>query len=159
MKVSVEVTVFMLTRLTNQIFIEKASNLFNNEYIYLEKYKNSHTKIKMQHKNCLFVFSKSPNAHLSKKQGCPKCGAKKRSGRPRKTHEKFLTDARLVHHDQYEYIDQYIHDKTKMTIKHLECGHVFQQMPTKHLQGNGCPHCSSSKGEQIIKKMLEEKKH
>ena len=59
-------------------FIEKANLIHNNYYDYSESvYTNALTKIKIK---CPIhgTFEQTPNAHISQKQKCPKCGCLKR---------------------------------------------------------------------------------
>lgn len=65
-------------------FIEKSIKIHGNKYDYSEvNYKTALIKVNII---CYIhgVFSKTPNKHISRKQGCPKCGikkaAKKRTG-------------------------------------------------------------------------------
>ena len=64
--------------LTTKEFIEKANSIHNKKYDYsLVKYKNSKTKVKIickEHGG----FEQSPNNHISKKYGCPKCANTKK---------------------------------------------------------------------------------
>ena len=45
---------------------------------------------------------------------------------------------------------------TPIKIKCNTCGEIFDQTPTSHLQGNGCPKCNSSKSEKEIEIILQE---
>ena len=52
----------------------------------------------------------------------------------------------------------YVNARTKVTIicpKHGE----FEQLPSGHLNGVGCPQCNSSKGEKLITKILNDLNH
>lgn len=60
-------------------FIKKAISIFNNQYDYSKvNYINAHVKVKIIckiHK----IFLLTPNKHISRKSGCPKCGILKRN--------------------------------------------------------------------------------
>jgi hypothetical protein len=65
-------------RHTNEIFIEKAKNIWGNEefdYPNLN-YKNTHTKIKIKHNKCGNIYEQTPGNHLSG-QYCPYCCSSK----------------------------------------------------------------------------------
>ena len=71
---------------------------------------------------------------------------------------KFINKAKKIHNDKYDYsLVDYIHSKTKVKIICFEHG-VFEQMPQKHLIGQGCSKCSKTKKlttEKFIKKSQE----
>ena len=53
----------------------------------------------------------------------------------------FLSFFYKVHGDRYDYsLSDYVNSRTKVKIICKEHG-VFEQIPTSHLQGNGCPKC------------------
>lgn len=61
-----------------------------------------------------------------------------------KTTEQFISDARLIHGDRFNYsITEYTGAKNK--IKIICKGHgMFEQTPNSHLNGSGCPVCGGS---------------
>ena len=74
------------------------------------------------------------------------------------TTEEFIEKARKIHGDKYDYSKvDYKNNKTKITIicsKHGE----FQQTPSDHLFGAGCPKCPKNRGlsaEEFLKKARE----
>ena len=73
--------------------------------------------------------------------GCPKC-----SRNMKKTHDQFVQDANLINDNAYDYIGKYINDTTPILIQHIidRCGFKFLQIPSNHLQGNGCPKCGGT---------------
>lgn len=57
------------------------------------------------------------------------------------TTEEFIERAKKVHGDKYDYsLVEYKNSKTKVKIICPICG-VFEQIPTDHLNGCGCPKC------------------
>ena len=67
-------------------------------------------------------------------------------GNFRLTTEQFIGKARNTHGDEYDYSKvEYINNHTKVRIVHNKCGNEFWQTPDKHLQGRGCPFCSSTR--------------
>ena len=70
------------------------------------------------------------------------------------TTESFIAKAREVHGEKYDYAKvEYKNAYTKVCIICPEHGE-FWQKPNGHLQGYGCPSCSSSKLESIIRDLL-----
>ena len=129
-------------RKTIKKFISDAINVRGDRYDYsLVKYINDRSKIKIICKKH-GVFLQTSSDHLTGK-GCPNCGVDSRSKKRRKTKEEFISDAISVHGIKYNYsLTNYINSKLKIQIickKHGE----FDQKPNSHLQGQGCPKCTS----------------
>jgi hypothetical protein len=136
-------------------FIKKAISIFNNQYDYSKvNYINAHVKVKIIckiHK----IFLLTPNKHISRKSGCPKCGILKRNNLKKDTLSDFIYKANLVHNNKYCYkLTIYKSSKNKIKIKCNTHG-IFKQMPCKHLFGDGCPLCGNLK---ISKKASENPK-
>lgn len=121
-------------------FINKSRKVHGDKYDYSKvEYINAHTKVGIlcpEHGE----FWQTPNKHLSG-QGCPKCGAKRRSDSSRFTTKDFIEKARQVHKCKYDYSKvEYKDSNSKVCIicpKHGE----FWQVANNHLQGQGCPKC------------------
>lgn len=134
-----------------QQFIEKAKLLHNNKYDYSKvDYQNNKTKV------CIICHKKDengiehgefwqrPNDHISSKAGCPKCKKVFRYDT-----KSFIEKAKNIHGSKYNYdkVD-YINNKTKVVIICPLHGE-FEQTPSDHLQGHGCPHCANQKLSEI----------
>lgn len=122
------------------IFLEKANQIHNNFYQYLEEsYKGSNKKIKIicpEHG----IFEQSSSQHLNG-QGCPKC-----AGNYNYSTESFIKKAKLIHGDRYDYsLVEYINSHKKIKIICPEHG-IFEQKPYHHLRGHGCSKCTFSSG-------------
>lgn len=75
------------------------------------------------------------------------------AGRPRMTKEEFVSRAREVHGDLYDYskVDMDNRDeKGRVCITCKKCGNEFWQRPDKHLDGNGCMECYIKESNGII---------
>ena len=82
-------------------------------------------------------FEQTPKSHL-KGCGCQKC-----SGNYIPTKEEWITSAREVHGDKYDYSKvKYVNSATKVCIKCPKHGE-FWQTPSAHTQGQGCPTCAN----------------
>jgi Zn finger protein HypA/HybF involved in hydrogenase expression len=102
-------------------------------------------------------FEQIPSSHL-KGYGCPICAiGKKAELKVLIASSKFLERAKKVHGPKYDY-SQFIYKKAKIrgTIICPDHG-PFEQTPDKHLQGQGCPICSSSHGERDTRLVLKRK--
>lgn len=126
-------------RYTTEDFIEKAKIKHRDKYDYSKvKYVNNTTKVTIicpSHGE----FEQTPKIHLSG-LGCPAC-----SGGVKITTEEFVERARKVHGDKYDYSKvNYVNSSTKVIIICPIHGE-FEQAPTNHLSGQGCPNCGGRK--------------
>ena len=145
---------------TNEEFIEKAQKVHQNKYDYSKvNYVNTSTKV------CIICkehgeFWQKPNSHLSG-QGCPKCGKEQTSKAAKLTTEQFISKARKIHGDKYDYSKTnydgckeklYIvcHEKDKFGNEHGG----FWQTSNDHLSGCGCPKCRTWKLEEEVSNWL-----
>jgi hypothetical protein len=125
---------------TTETFIAAAVAVHGDLYGYsLTRYVNHHKKVKIicrEHG----VFQQQPSNHLMGK-GCKKCGDEVRAAQKRFTATEFVTKARLVHGDRYNYDSAYNNAVTKVVIVCSVHGE-FSQTPSSHLTGCGCPTCA-----------------
>lgn len=142
-------------KMTTNQFIEKARNKFGDKFDYSEvKYIDSQTKIVI---GCPIhgKFEQTPSNHLRSKSGCPKCSYADLSKQYQKEQNQFIIDAIRIHGDKYDYSKtNYNGSHKKVCIICPEHGE-FWQTPANHLQGQGCPKCLESHGEQIIRNYLD----
>lgn len=129
-------------------FISKCREIHNNKYdYYLVKYSGILSKIDII---CPIhgLFKQEAKAHKDG-QGCPKCANKN------VTLDEFINKAKNIHGDKYDYtLVKYENSVKKINIICYKHG-VFKQTPNSHIFGIGCPHCSESKGEKEIAKILD----
>nr|DAY73207.1 MAG TPA: restriction enzyme [Caudoviricetes sp.] len=140
-------------KITTEIFIARAVKVHGDKYIYDKvKYKDMNTKV------CILCpihgeFWQTPDNHLQGK-GCPICGFKSMAEKQTKNTEYFIEMSKLIHGCKYDYTRvEYISAKKKVCIvcpEHDE----FWQSPNNHLNGQGCPKCKTSLGENKIEYFL-----
>jgi hypothetical protein len=137
--------------LTIENFIEKAIKVHGIRYNYTQsKYVNSHRKIFIIC-NIHGLFSQTPNDHLAG-YGCQYCSRNKKM-----TTNEFIERATTIHGLVYDYsIVDYKNNLTKVNILCKKHG-VFQQRPGDHINGQGCPKCHLSFGEQKIMRWLTDR--
>lgn len=142
---------------TPEQFLEKARKIHGNRYDYSQtKYRGYRYDIKYtcpEHGDII----QNAGDHL-RGCGCKECGKIRMwDNRGRVDNEGFVEKSKLVHGDRYGYEKvEYVNAKTPVTIickKHGE----FQQTPSNHLLGCGCPCCFKSKMVNDIVKILLEK--
>ena len=136
-------------------FIQRANIIHNSKYDYSKViYKNVMEVV------CIICpdhgeFWQAPATHLNG-IGCPKCGRLKAAKSHRLTTEEFIQRAREVHGNKYDYSKtEYKSMKEPVCIICPEHGE-FWQLAHTHLTNHGCPKCSSSRLEIIIKDILEQ---
>ncbi len=132
-------------------FVHYANLIHEGEYDYRYVEKefvdmNTHvTIICKRHKK---PFPQTPVKHL-KGQGCPRC-----IGRMRTT-ESFIEEAQEVHKGRYKYDKvKFVDNTTPVTITCKIHGD-FPMRPIKHLRGEGCPSCQTSKMELEVVAYLQ----
>jgi|DEB0MinimDraft_6_1074348.scaffolds.fasta_scaffold32190_2 hypothetical protein len=125
---------------TTGSFIEKASLIHRGKYNYSEvDYKKSNIKISILC-DVHGLFLQMPAHHLQG-QGCPKCGGISTASKRRLSKSGFTARAKKIHRDRYDYSKvKYKNNSTKVLIICKKHG-VFNQRPSCHLQGKGCPKC------------------
>jgi hypothetical protein len=142
-----------LLKSTQKEFINKAKEKHGNKYNYkLVIYKGSRQKVKII---CLKhgIFEQSPNTHLNC-NGCKKCGIEKATHDRTSTTSDFIVKANKKHKNKYDYsLVDYKINSSKVKILCPIHG-IFEQTPSVHLYGYGCPRCSGKKQtrEDIINK-------
>lgn len=125
-------------------FIDAATAAHHSRYDYSRvpaEYVNAHTKVTIgcpEHGD----FRQEPNEH-KRGQRCPDCSGR-RGSRPVARRAAFITRAREVHGDRYDYsLVRYLDQRTNVVIVCRLHG-PFPQRPTNHLSGDGpsnCPEC------------------
>ena len=123
---------------TTEEWIVSARKLHGDKYDYSKvEYVGVHNKV------CIICpehgeFWQTPNEH-KKGCGCPKC-----VNRCVYTTEEWITSARKVHGDKYDYTKvNYVNSRTKICIICPEHGEFWQEA-ISHLRGCGCPKCGGS---------------
>lgn len=128
-----------MRKLNTQEFIEKSRQIHHNKYTYTKTvYKNSRDKVII---TCPIHgdFEQLPASHLQG-HGCPLC-----SGLKKLTLEEFITRAKQVHNDKYDYSKaEYTGNHNKVCIICPEHGE-FWQIAESHLNGRECPKCGNIK--------------
>jgi len=124
---------------TIEYVISKANIIHNNKYDYsLVEYVNGYTKIKIicpEHG----MFEQIPNIHLNG-NGCSICAGSKKSST-----QEFISKSINIHNNKYDYsLVEYSNNITKVKIICPLHG-IFDQSPSSHLNGNGCPRCAKIK--------------
>ena len=135
----------MSAKLTTQEFIDRARAVHGDKYGYaFSVYQSARQKVIIkcpEHG----IFNQVPVSHLSGR-GCPKC-----SSNFSDTVNSFIEKAKCVHGCKYDYsFVEYLNSKTKVIIVCQRHG-SFDQTPSNHLLGQGCPKCGTENASSSTK--------
>lgn len=143
------------SKYTKEEWIELANKKHNWKYDYSKVlYNGSKEKVEIicpEHGE----FWQNPVNHLSG-DGCLKCGKVYRpSG------AEWIKRANEIHCEKYDYAKtEYVNNHTKVCIichekdKNGKEHGEFWQIPANHLNGQGCPFCNESHGENLVRNIL-----
>lgn len=140
----------MNNTVSNDEFIKKANKKHNGKYTY------QHCVYIGSKHNVIITcpkhgdFTQNANSHLNGR-GCPKCSKQRFSFMTNKEREQRF---REIHGNKYDYDwSTYIKNHSPMNMFCKKHG-LFQQSPSKHLIGEGCPKCKRSRLEEEIEQIL-----
>ena len=126
---------------TTEQFVEDARRIHGDKYDYSSVvYEGAKTKVLIQ---CPThgTFDQTPNNHINKRLGCRYCT---KTGIVSNT-EEFVKKSKIIHGDTYSY-KQVEYRKHNQKVEIICCNHgTFEQTPSAHLQGQGCPTCKQEK--------------
>lgn len=127
-------------KLTTEQFITKSIIIHGDKYIYDKViYQNSHTPVEIicrTHGN----FFQKPNGHLSG-NGCRKCYDDTVGQRCRSNTNEFLSKAKNIHGNIYDYSKVEYETNSKKVIIICSAHGEFYQTPNCHLAAQGCSKC------------------
>lgn len=136
-------------------FKKEVYDLVGTDYIFLDNYVNSYTKIKVKHNECGNIYKVTPS-HFLEGTRCPFCSAKNSGEARRKTGDKFKREVLNLVGNEYTFLDDYVNNDTKLRVKHNECGNIYSVRPTDFISHHTrCPYCAMPKSEKIIAKILD----
>ena len=138
--------------MSHELYLARLSKI-NSNVIPLETYINSTTKILHKCSKCSNEWRTIPDVVL-RGCGCPKCGNKKIGEKLVKTHEQYKVEL-AEHNPNIDVIGSYVNSLTAIKHRCKIDGYEWMVSPSHLLSGTGCPLCSNSKGETMIKKWLD----
>ena len=144
-------------RIDTEEFIRRSKLVHGDKYDYSKT-----NYVRAKDKVCIICpthgeFWQRPFAHFYWGGGCKKCAMEALTSNKPKTTEQFISDARAIHGDKYDYTKvEYKDCKTKVCIicpKHGE----FWQTPDIHINfKSGCQKCKSEKITDLKRKPIEQ---
>lgn len=134
---------------TDEEFKNKAL-LYNPNLIFLDDFKNVHTKITVQCKICGYIWKPAGITLIDDRHyGCPKC-----ANNAILTPDEFRSRLEITH-PYLELLSDYVRANKKVHVKCNNCGKDYWITPAKLQQGRECPKCHISKGERLIRNYLD----
>ena len=133
-------------RKTNEQFKKEVYNLVGDEYTFLDSYINSRTEIRVKHNICGNAYKVKPSNFLTGRR-CPYC-----NGKAKKSDHQFKKEVFDLVGDEYTFLDTYVNKRTKLRVKHNNCGSVYKVAPSNFLKGARCWNCFVEKEKGAKKK-------
>lgn len=134
----------MSVQFNTEIFVERSKRKHGNKYDYsMSVYTSNRSSITIICPTHGEFTQKAAN-HMNG-LGCKRCAGEQASLNYRKSSERFISDAKLVHGNLYDYSKvEYKNNKTNVIIGCHKHGY-FEQLPTNHLKGGGCSECGTDR--------------
>ena len=143
---------------TNLEFKNKVKELVGDEYTFLDKYINCHTKLRVIHNECKLIYEVEPNNFIRGRR-CPVCN---RGGIRKYTQEEIEEKIEKLGNGDYKLLSKYENMSKKVVILHKKCGRKYSILPSNFIRnGHRCSYCrenGKSKGEAIIEHWLKKYK-
>ncbi|WP_456364137.1 hypothetical protein [Priestia aryabhattai] len=114
-------------------------------------YVNKKRTTSFQCNKCSHIWSTTP-AHIQHTQtGCPLCNTGFTEAK-----NTYIKSVREVHGNDIKVLGEYVNSKTKIGHLCMRCNEPFKAAPNHIRKGSGCPHCHISKGEERIRRHLQD---
>lgn len=140
-------------RLSHDEFIEKNKNNINENILLLGSYIDCVTPILCKCKKCGHLSYKMPK-HIIDGQDCKKCSSIQRGEKNKLSQEEF--EKRIRKRNKNILVEgKYNGYNSKVQCKCLICNTEWNPIASSIMKSTGCPFCSMSIGEQLIKYYLE----
>lgn len=146
-------------------WIERAKEIHGEKYDYTEttfEKKEYHGKVQWVLANIKCpthgYFDARPMVHVTMKCGCPLCAGNYNFMPVEERKQMWIDKCRERFGDRFSYRDvEYVDNDTPVKIYCKEHKYLFDVTPGTHVRGaGGCPYCSASEGEALIRKWLED---
>ncbi|BBE37279.1 hypothetical protein PHIM1EF22_0060 [Enterococcus phage phiM1EF22] len=126
----------MALRKTNEEWVNEVHHVVGNDYVFLEHYINSTTKILVKHNKCNHIYKVQPKAFLSGNR-CPNCN----TARKLTTAEFTVKMSNLPKGGEYTLVSEYEGHHKKITVTHKICGNTYSVLASDFIKGRRCVSC------------------
>lgn len=129
----------MSRKLSTEDFKNKLNSIYGNQFDVLSEYINNCTKITLRCNICGGIITKRPSKMITNsREGCYICSGKNRY----KDKDLLQKEVDSRYPEEYEILGNYKGARTKISVKRIPCGHIYDISPDNLLRGKGCPRCS-----------------
>lgn len=144
--------------MTGEEFEKKFNARFKGEFIIKPgtKYTRQANPLYLIHTKCGTSF-KTYWGTFTHNYSCPEC-RKCKIGKERKTSEMYSSEIMKLYGDEFSLLSNYTGALEQITVRHNDCGHIWNMRASHLLQGHGCPVCKSSRGERLVRSVMNELK-
>ena len=134
-------------------------DVINPSIEIIGKYKGRKEHISCKCKICNHIWHTATPHNLLNGSGCPECAKKSISDAKKKTPKEFADELYKVN-PNIELLEDYQLSSIKIKCRCKKCKGIWYANPTDILHNeSGCPHCRMSKGEEIIKNVLDKENY
>lgn len=125
------------------------------EYAVLGVYTGMSNPIKIEHINCGLIYERT--ARMFKGGGrCPNCQSKNAGQQRKISHEEFISRLPKTFNEEYTLLSAYDRAKTKVLVRHNNCGREYYTYPGNAIRGNGCDYCARKSVQEQKRKHASE---
>lgn len=143
---------------TQEQFEGWLAETFKGEYLLKGEFKGVEVPVELIHTTCGNIVTPRPSNLKTTGKGCRHCGRLLAAKNKMLTNEEFVQRVYAQVGDAYTFNEPYKRYNAKHSITHNECGLTYEVTPNQFLDHERrCPDCQSSKGEQKIKKYLDDR--
>lgn len=150
-----QVAIHQKQKKTHEQFINELFDISPNITI-ITRYTNNRTKVECKCEVCGNTWEATPNKLLLGRN-CPKCRSIKIGNMCRRTNDEFVEMAKEKC-PSVSMLEDYQKSTVPIKCRCDICGNVWKARPGTLFFGIGCPSCSSSKGEKVIRSFLDNEK-
>lgn len=119
-----------------------------------EYHTNYRCRIQFRCTACGFVDNARSDV-LQKGRECKNCLKTKYRKQYTKTTEQYKLEVTERTNGEYELSSEYTGVKNYIYVTHHDCGCTFRTTPHQFNRGRRCPNCNKSKGEVLVKQVLD----
>lgn len=140
-----------------EVFEAEVKKVWGDKVELLTPYTRGIDKVLVRFKDCGHECWKTPNKLLAG-QGCgmKECHYGLLSKNKTRSSEEYLADL-TAKGFRYELISEFTGVGNKITVKNLNCGHIYTANASNILQGSGCPICHGMKNTSSFAQIIESK--
>lgn len=144
---------------TLALFLSRAKEIHGEKYDYSQitedDIKNARSHVPLKCNCCGYSWNPTIFGHINNGNGCPKCSKKLQY-----TLSQFLSKAKEIHGEKYDYSqiteDDIKNNKSRVPLKCNCCAHSWSPKIADHINSeSGCPKCIFSKGELECERVLK----